>query len=107
MTVEELGPEALAAFLKDNPEAQVLDVREDFERELCSLPESIHIPMQQIPGRIEELSKDRPVVAYCHHGVRSLNVGYFLADQGFTRVLNLTGGIDAYAIAVDPETPRY
>ena len=107
MTIEELGSDALEAFVAANPGTQVLDVREDFEREICALPGSLHIPMREIPARCGELSKDLPVVAYCHHGMRSMNVAYFLGDQGFTKVLNLTGGIDAYAQIVDVTMNRY
>ena len=93
----------------------LLDVRENFERALCSIAEpdhvvGIHIPLNQIPGRVDELrdlAENRPVVVYCHHGVRSDAAATWLARQGLSDVLNLEGGIDAWSLRVDPKTPRY
>jgi rhodanese-related sulfurtransferase len=99
----------LAAWLTDptRPAPQLLDVREPWEVALCALPGAVTIPMGQIPGRTEELDPDRPVVCYCHHGMRSMQVAMFLDRRGFGQVWNLTGGVDAWAREVDPSYPTY
>ncbi|HEX7045621.1 MAG TPA: rhodanese-like domain-containing protein [Burkholderiales bacterium] len=85
----------------------VLDVREPWEVEICALPGSTCIPMAEIPGRIDELPRDRPIVVVCHHGMRSLQVARYLDARGFAPLYNLTGGIDAWARDVDPGVVRY
>lgn len=86
---------------------QLLDVREPWEVALGSLPGAIAIPMGEIPARAAELDASRPVVCVCHHGVRSLHVGMFLERRGFADVVNLSGGVDAWAREVDPRFPTY
>ncbi len=85
----------------------VLDVREPWETAICSLPGSINIPMDEIPRREDELPADKDIVVVCHHGVRSLQVAYYLEHRGFRNLHNLTGGIDAWSRDVDPSTPTY
>lgn len=87
----------------------LLDVREPEEVAICTLPGALHVPMGDIPSRIVELEEhaESEVVVYCHHGVRSANVQAFLKNHGFENVRNLTGGIDAWSLRVDPTTPRY
>jgi rhodanese-related sulfurtransferase len=64
-------------------------------------------PDGPIPAEADSLDPDRPVVCYCHHGMRSMQVGAFLERRGFDHVWNLTGGIDAWARQVDPACPTY
>lgn len=85
----------------------LLDVREAEEVALVQLPNSVHIPMGDIPGRLHELDPDSEIVAYCHHGVRSLHVVHFLRQHDFEQVVSLAGGIDAWAVEVEPRLPRY
>lgn len=86
----------------------VLDVREDWEVQIGRIPGSLHIPMQKIPARLRELlDADRPIVCYCHHGMRSMQVAMFLEHRGAREVHNLVGGIDAWARLVDPACARY
>lgn len=85
----------------------LLDVREDDEYQLTHLPNSIHIPMNLIPLKHNELPDDCTIVVYCHHGIRSLNVLKYLQNVGFDNVHNLSGGIDAWAVQIDPNMPRY
>ena len=86
---------------------QLLDVREDWETEIASIEGSLFIPMGELPERFAELQKTAPVVCICHHGVRSMQVAYFLEHQGFTQVANLAGGIDAWAREVDITCASY
>jgi rhodanese-related sulfurtransferase len=86
----------------------LLDVREDWEVQIGRIPGSLHIPMQKIPVRLHELvDADRPIVCYCHHGMRSMQVAMFLEHRGAREVYNLVGGIDAWARLVDPACARY
>jgi rhodanese-related sulfurtransferase len=93
----------------------ILDVREDEERALCllPLPDSaihLHVPMGTIPAQFEsirEASRARPIVVYCHLGMRSMVVAQWLAGRGVHDVHNLEGGIDAWSTEVDPSLPRY
>lgn len=86
---------------------QLLDVREPWEVELGTLPGAVHIPMRDVPTRVGELDPDRPVVCVCHQGMRSMQVGIFLERRGFADVINLAGGVDAWAREVDPRFPIY
>jgi rhodanese-related sulfurtransferase len=85
----------------------ILDVREGWELNICALPGSLHIPMGQIPARVEELDPRQETVVVCHHGIRSMRVAYFLASRGFSRLYNLQGGVDAWAREIDPAMHKY
>lgn len=85
----------------------ILDVRENWETQLCALPGSTFIPMGQIPARVADLDVEHEIVVVCHHGVRSLQVAYYLANQGFKKLYNLQGGVDAWAREIDPAMHKY
>jgi rhodanese-related sulfurtransferase len=85
----------------------ILDVREGWEMKICALPHTTHVPMGQIPARLDELDPGRETVVVCHHGVRSLRVAYFLESRGFRNLYNLQGGVDAWARDVDPAMHKY
>ncbi|MBX3193900.1 MAG: ThiF family adenylyltransferase [Microbacteriaceae bacterium] len=85
----------------------LLDVRERPEASFASLPGSVLIPLGELPGRLDELDPDAPIVVYCHHGVRSARGLEVLERAGFTRARHLTGGIEAWSVLVDPAVPRY
>jgi len=85
----------------------LLDVREPPELELARLPEALHIPMREVPQRLDEIDVSRPVVVMCHGGGRSRRVAEYLAANGFEEVYNLAGGIDAWSQEVDNRVPRY
>jgi adenylyltransferase/sulfurtransferase len=105
------GPEISVTALRDelarNPALVVLDVREPFELAIASLPGSRHVPLQQLPARLGELDGHAEIVTLCHHGIRSAQALALLRSAGFSRVRNVTGGIDAWAREVDREMPRY
>ncbi len=102
-------PEELHDRLSKKETPILLDVREDEEWDICHFENALHVPMGDIPSRLQDLDKyaEDEIIVYCHHGIRSANVQNYLTQQGFTNVRNLTGGIDAYAIRVDPEMKRY
>lgn len=89
----------------------VLDVREPAELAVASVkPDGftlLAIPMGEIPARLTEIDRDQPIACLCHHGARSMRVAQFLAQQGFTQVANISGGIDAWSQQRDPSIPRY
>jgi molybdopterin/thiamine biosynthesis adenylyltransferase/rhodanese-related sulfurtransferase len=85
----------------------VVDVREQWEADLVSIPGSILIPVGELPDRLGELDTDADIVLYCHHGMRSDRALQFLERMEFAHVRHLTGGIDAWATKIDPTLPRY
>ncbi len=105
--MHEISAQDLDARLKAGETPVLLDVREPWERNLCALPNSLHAPMQQIPMAMNDLDPETEVVVYCHTGVRSLHVGKFLEHNGFKNVVNLRGGIEAWAREVDKTMARY
>lgn len=110
MPIPEISPPELAARLEGPAEARpaLLDVRFAHEHEYVALPGSVLIPLPELEERADELEalRARPVVVYCHHGVRSLDGAAFLRALGLDAV-SLRGGIDLYARLVDPRLPRY
>jgi rhodanese-related sulfurtransferase len=103
----EMSPESLREKLGGATPPLVLDVRRDDEVAICSLPGALHLPMDEIQDRLDELDPKRETVVMCHHGVRSLSVTVFLRGQGFRQVSSLTGGIDRWSLLIDPSVPRY
>jgi rhodanese-related sulfurtransferase len=85
----------------------LLDVREPWEEQVCRIDGSVLIPMREIPEAVHTLDPKRETVVICHHGIRSWQVAYFLEHSGFTKVINLTGGVAAWARDVDPSMPTY
>ena len=103
MTVQEL-----AEIRARHPsEILLLDIREPHELEVARLSDVLHIPLNDVPGRAAELPRDKDIVIMCHHGRRSGRLCAYLMEQGFTNVVNLRGGIDAYALEVDPAVGVY
>jgi len=110
--VEQLRPRDLHEWVRaQGGDALILDVREAAELQAASIKaagfELVHIPMNAIPGRLSQLDPGRAVACLCHHGARSQQVAMFLAAQGFERVANIAGGIDAWSRELDPSVPRY
>jgi rhodanese-related sulfurtransferase len=85
----------------------VVDVREDWELQLARIPDVVHVPMNQVPAKVAEFARDAETIVMCHAGGRSLRVAHYLANQGFTNVANLTGGIAAWSEEVDATVPQY
>lgn len=81
------------------------DVREDRELAIASLPAALHIPLDQVSGRMDELDNRRPVVVMCRSGARSMQVAAYLVQNGCPRVFNLQGGILAWSEQVDQSIP--
>lgn len=92
----------LAEKIERGDDFLLLDVREPYEYAAGHMEGCRHIPMQQVPGQVETLPRDREIVVYCKMGGRSARVQEFLQGAGFTKVRNLTGGIAAWARERDP-----
>ncbi|MGI4848764.1 MAG: rhodanese-like domain-containing protein [Janthinobacterium lividum] len=99
----------LAAWMADEarPKPILLDVREPWEFDTCRIDGAVLVPMNSIPARQEEFDPQAEIVCICHHGARSMQVAAFLERQGFDRVTNLTGGIHAWSVQVEPAMPKY
>ena len=102
----EIPPTELKRRLDAAEPTAILDVRDPWEHELCAIPGARLIPMDQLQGRVDELDAEQEVVVYCHHGQRAGAVVQWLRRQGIPAV-NLRGGIDAWAVEVDPALRRY
>jgi len=102
-----INPIQLSGELAGTNPPVVVDVREPWEAELVSIPGSILIPLGELPDRLGELDTDADLVLYCHHGTRSDRALQFLERMEFAHVRHLTGGVDAWAVKVDPTLPRY
>lgn len=98
-----------ATQLSNRENALFLDTRSEGEYRAGHIPESIHIPVKDLPDRVAELSKhkDRPVIAYCQSGSRSRSAGSILKKHGFENVYNLGGGIMGWQKAGLPLTTKY
>lgn len=112
--MHQLPPSAVHHLVRSTTAGQrplLLDVREpwEFQQAAIRVPgaDTVHIPMWEVPARLAEIDPRRTVVCICHHGARSLQVAHFLTQLGYTDVVNLQGGIDAWSREVDPLVPRY
>jgi rhodanese-related sulfurtransferase len=98
----------LKAYLDSTREPPLLlDVREPWEYGICALEGARLIPMRQVPGALNQLNPARETVVICHHGIRSRQVALYLEHQGFSKVINLEGGMAAWARDVDRKMPTY
>lgn len=103
----EITPIALSARLAQGDVVVVLDVREPWEFDLASVPNSTLVPLSTLPSAVNRLERDAEYVVLCHHGMRSDMAANWMRAQGYERVRNLVGGIDAWSLEVDASVPRY
>lgn len=113
--IDQIRPKELTRWIarhRDAGQAVVLDVREPAEWRTASIQPGadftlLTIPMGSVPPRLSELDPEIPIACLCHHGGRSMQVAQFLQNQGFSRVANIAGGINAWSDEVDNTIPRY
>jgi len=107
--IAQITPAELAAWRTDaaRPAPVIVDVREPWEFEHCRIEGSVPIPLGQIPARMGELPADADLVLVCHHGGRSQQAAMWLERNGRGNLHNLRGGVEAWALEVDPAMPRY
>ena len=105
----EIDVRSVKHLLDSGEELVLLDCREPSEVATARIAGSTTIPMREIPARLSELEphKTGRIVVHCHHGGRSLRVTHYLRQQGFEQAQNMAGGIDAWALEIDPKIPRY
>lgn len=105
--IAQLTVQALQQRLATGERPTILDVREGWEYALCALPDSLHLPVALVSQQLDRLPRDGDIVVVCHVGVRSQMVAGLLRRNGFNRLYNLRGGIDAWAKEIDPHMAVY
>jgi adenylyltransferase/sulfurtransferase len=103
----EMDVEDLKRRVDAGEELTILDVRNPQEYEIARIPGSVLIPLHELQDRLGELDPAARIVAHCHHGARSARAVHLLREMGFSRAINLAGGIDEWSLQVDPSVPRY
>jgi rhodanese-related sulfurtransferase len=105
----EITPRELAKQIENGQRIRLIDVRQVWENLLAKLPNSLLIPLNELPKRATEIAPEPATltVVYCHHGVRSLSAAEYLQRLGHVNIRSLAGGIDAWSCEVDPAVPRY
>jgi rhodanese-related sulfurtransferase len=107
MSELEVTPAELKKKLDAGEKLLLIDVREPWEHQTCRIEGARLIPMRNIPANLQTLDVEEPVICYCHHGMRSLDVAVWLQKQGVESARSLSGGIDKWSAEIDPKVPRY
>jgi adenylyltransferase/sulfurtransferase len=109
MSVRQISVRDLAARLDGGEPVYLIDVRQPWEHARAALPDHLLLPLDELAERSDEIAPPAGalIVAYCHHGVRSLSAAAILAQLGFADVASLAGGIDQWSLQIDPRVPRY
>jgi rhodanese-related sulfurtransferase len=104
----EISVSEVKARLDRGDSVVLLDVREPWETATAEIPGALCIPMGELPARANnELDPESEIVAFCHLGMRSLNVTAWLREQGYDHVQSMAGGIDRWTREIDPKVPLY
>ena len=104
----EITPEEVKRHIDSGKAVRLVDVREPFEFEQARIEGGELIPMRSVPSALPLLDKEEnPIVVYCHHGMRSLQVVSWLREQGIENCTSMAGGIDRWSLEIDPKVPRY
>lgn len=107
MSIIQISATELKTKLELGSKPLLLDVREADEFEYTHIEGSLHIPMNQIPQKLEQIDSNVECIVICHHGIRSQYVASFLVSAGYTQIYNLNGGIDAWSVECDNTVSRY
>ncbi|MCB9750910.1 MAG: Grx4 family monothiol glutaredoxin [Myxococcales bacterium] len=105
-SVQQLSVEDLKAKLDGGEKVELFDVRTPREREVATIPGAVMLD-DNAEAYIQQLDKSTPLVFHCHHGGRSQRAAEYFLSQGYTKVFNVIGGIDAWSLRVDSSVPRY
>jgi rhodanese-related sulfurtransferase len=106
----EITPQEVQRRLQAGEKIALIDVREPDEFQLARIPDAALIPMRTVPAelsRLDSQADEVPLVVFCHHGVRSLNVVHWLREQGVDACQSMAGGIDRWSLEIDAAVPRY
>jgi rhodanese-related sulfurtransferase len=107
MSELEITPAELKKKLDAGEKLLLVDVREPWEHQTCRIEGARLIPMRTVPANLQSLDVEEPVICYCHHGMRSLDVAVWLQKQGVLSARPLSGGIEKWSAEIDPKVPRY
>lgn len=106
--MQQMNAKQVANYIKQaDTKPTLVDVREPNEIEICAIDGAINIPLSNFQPALDQLDPEQEIVLICHHGIRSLRAGMFLEEQGYTKLINMLGGIDDWACEVDPQMRRY
>jgi rhodanese-related sulfurtransferase len=105
--IPEVSAQELAQRCEAKEDFALIDVREPWEVEICSLPGARHIPMRALMTNLANLPRDKDIVFICHSGGRTASIVRYLNGMGFENVYSLTGGLDAWAREIDSTMARY
>ena len=105
--MKSITPAALKTKLDAGEKPRLLDVREAWEYDLCSIESSTNISMSNIEQMLNEYRPDDEIIVICHHGMRSFQVANYLEGKDYSNITNLEGGVDAWAISVDADMAQY
>jgi hydroxyacylglutathione hydrolase len=97
MQVEQVPAAEWELWIEDN-DGILIDVREPYEWALGTLPGALRVRMGEVPGELESLDPDRPILVVCRSGNRSNQVAAFLKMRGYDRAANLAGGMVALGL---------
>jgi len=98
--------EEASALLKGDDPPLLVDCRQPEEYALVHLPGALLLPLPDLAEHVPELDRSRPLLVYCHHGIRSINAAILLERAGY-EAMSVRGGIDAWSLRIDPDLPRY
>jgi adenylyltransferase/sulfurtransferase len=107
--LKQISVAELDRMLKAGEPVYLVDVRQQWEHDRARLADQVLVPLDELTSRLDEIEPPDGalVVAYCHHGVRSLSAAAILEHAGHARVASLAGGIDRWSLEIDPKIPRY
>jgi rhodanese-related sulfurtransferase len=106
----EISVQDVRQRLSSGEKLHLIDVREPHEFAIAKIEGAELVPMRQVPGELQDLTAkadEAPLIVFCHHGMRSLNVVHWLREQGVENCASMAGGIDAWSLQADPNVPRY
>lgn len=104
--IPQLAVKELKRRIDRGEQVYILDVRDPFEYQIANLGGKL-IPQSEVPWRMAEIDRNREVIVQCHVGIRSQQIAELLKQAGYPRVVNLAGGILAWANEIDPQMPKY
>ncbi len=106
----EVTPQEVQRRLETGEKLALIDVREPEEFQIARVEGAELIPMRTVQAELSRLdarADETPLIVFCHHGVRSLNVVHWLREQGVEACQSMAGGIDRWSLEIDPSVPRY
>ena len=106
--MQQLNAQQVQQHLRtSDPTPTLVDVREPHETRVCHIDGAINIPLSRFAEALNKLDPSEEIVLFCHHGMRSMQAGMFLKGHGYHKLINMQGGINAWACDVDPQMARY